>query len=1059
MSLRDYPWKSAYGPADRPLETFYLPALSRAVRYDRIAGFFSSYALAVAAQGVARLVARGGRMRLLVGAQLSPEDVEALQRGAALQERLAASFLRMLNDPQALADALLRERLQVLAWLVAHGRLEVRVVVEADPDTRRPVASGGYFHAKGGVLWDEAGDGIAFSGSINETATAWRNNYETFHVFCSWREPEHFRHEAETFERLWENMERGWLTVPLPEAVRRELVRMAPVEPPTEEPALRPVRPEDERLRWAAQFIRDAPFLVHRGWRVGVETAPIRPFPHQRAVAYDVLDRFPCRRLLADEVGLGKTVEAGFILRSLLLSGWVRRCLILVPRSLARQWQEELRERFEVEAPFYDGERFVWFAHPANRYQEVPPGQSPWEMHPIVIASAQMVRREPRAQRLLEAPPWDLVIVDEAHHARRRDFQDLSRYRPNKLLGLLERLRDRTRGLLLLTATPMQVHPVELWDLLRLLGMPGRWQRDPEAFLTFFQELAKPFEEVDWDAVLSLVREAIAAWGWDERWERNAKEDIGPVSLERIRGVVKGGGRKVAMGLSERERAWLVRAVRHHSPVGRLVYRHTRSLLREYHRRGWMQEHVPERRPEPVWLEMSREEEALYRAVERYISAYYRRYEEVRQGLGFVMTVYRRRLTSSLFALKRSLERRRLFLLGQWSDEERPAGLEDEDIEEAMLDEDAFEGLAPPAFRNEEVAEIERLLASLEPPPRETKLEALLDRLEDLLRRWDQVLVFTQYTDTLDFLREELRHSFGSRLGCYSGRGGEVWDNREGRWVRVSKAEVQDRFERGDLKVLICTDAAGEGLNLQNCGVVINYDMPWNPMRVEQRIGRIDRIGQRRREVLVLHFFYGGTVEADVYSALSRRIGWFENVVGELQPILQRAHDVLRRVAVLAPEERGPVLRQELEALARVEPLPAVEDWRFDGEGRRPEAPLVKEDLEPFLSRFKGGGVVVPGGWGKEREPGVGVPEVGWRWPPLPPPPSRPDIVRLERIDGVRKVGYYRFRNGDWQPIRTLHQLLEALPEQPPAVAPSPAEAERRFEQDCRGVPVEQLTG
>lgn len=475
MSLRDYPWKSAYGPADRPLETFYLPALSRAVRYDRIAGFFSSYALAVAAQGVARLVARGGRMRLLVGAQLSPEDVEALQRGAALQERLAASFLRMLNDPQALADALLRERLQVLAWLVAHGRLEVRVVVEADPDTRRPVASGGYFHAKGGVLWDEAGDGIAFSGSINETATAWRNNYETFHVFCSWREPEHFRHEAETFERLWENMERGWLTVPLPEAVRRELVRMAPVEPPTEEPALRPARREDERRRWAAQFIRDAPFLVHRGWRVGVETAPIRPFPHQRAVAYDVLDRFPCRRLLADEVGLGKTVEAGFILRSLLLSGWVRRCLILVPRSLARQWQEELRERFEVEAPFYDGERFVWFAHPAHRYQEVPSGRSPWEMHPVVIASAQMVRREPRAQSLLEAPPWDLVIVDEAHHARRRDFQDLSRYRPNKLLGLLERLRDRTRGLLLLTATPMQVHPVELWDLLRLLGMPGRW--------------------------------------------------------------------------------------------------------------------------------------------------------------------------------------------------------------------------------------------------------------------------------------------------------------------------------------------------------------------------------------------------------------------------------------------------------------------------------------------------------------------------------------------------------------------------------------------------------
>lgn len=400
-------------------------------------------------------------------------------------------------------------------------------------------------------------------------------------------------------------------------------------------------------------------------------------------------------------------------------------------------------------------------------------------------------------------------------------------------------------------------------------------------------------------------------------------------------------------------------------------------------------------------------------------------------------------------SLRRSLERRKLFLLGQWRDEERPAGLEDEDIEEAELDEDAFEELSRPALWGEEVAELDRLLASLESLPRETKLTALLDHLERLLRRWDQVLVFTQYTDTLDFLREELRHSFGSRLGCYSGRGGEVWDERQGTWVSVTKAEVQARFERGDLKVLVCTEAAAEGLNLQNCGAVINYDMPWNPMRVEQRIGRIDRLGQRRPYVQVLHFFYRQTVEAEVYAALSRRIGWFENVVGELQPILQRAHTAIQRVAMLPPEERGPVLREELEDLARTELLPAVEGWQAYGEGLSADAPLSDDELQRLLPAESDKAAAL-----RELEhgaPGIVPAEEAPHLPALPPP-ARPDVVRLERVDDVRRVGSYRFRGGSWQPIRSLSDLLKALEEPPPATAPSAADAERRFEEDCRRI-------
>nr|WP_228024929.1 helicase-related protein [cf. Phormidesmis sp. LEGE 11477] len=106
----------------------------------------------------------------------------------------------------------------------------------------------------------------------------------------------------------------------------------------------------------------------------------------------------------------------------------------------------------------------------------------------------------------------------------------------------------------------------------------------------------------------------------------------------------------------------------------------------------------------------------------------------------------------------------------------------------------------------------------------------------------ESAIAFTQYTDTMDFLRETVRQLYGAQVACYSGRGGEMW--RDGRWTVVSKEKIKKRFKKGKIKILLCTESASEGLNLQTCGVLINYDMPWNPMRVEQRIGRIDRIGQ-----------------------------------------------------------------------------------------------------------------------------------------------------------------------------------------------------------------------
>jgi len=170
-SLQIHPFRIFYSLVDDPLRNFYIPALSASARYDRSTGFFSSSALAVAAEGVARLIQNGVTMRLLVGAAFDEDDVQVIRQGYDLKERLSERLLEHFSDP---IDALMRKRLEVLAWMVTEGTLEVRVVLPKD-EQGNPIPAQeahDYYHPKSGIFTDAEGNQVAFTGSVNESATA-----------------------------------------------------------------------------------------------------------------------------------------------------------------------------------------------------------------------------------------------------------------------------------------------------------------------------------------------------------------------------------------------------------------------------------------------------------------------------------------------------------------------------------------------------------------------------------------------------------------------------------------------------------------------------------------------------------------------------------------------------------------------------------------------------------------------------------------------------------------------------------------------------------------------
>ena len=326
---------------------------------------------------------------------------------------------------------------------------------------------------------------------------------------------------------------------------------------------------------------------------------------------------------------------------------------------------------------------------------------------------------------------------------------------------------------------------------------------------------------------------------------------------------------------------------------------------------------IPRRNVLDDFVNLTADEREVYEAVEDYISTTYNNAsEESRTAVGFVMTVYRKRLASSFAALRRTLENR-LANIEAASDASSIVELElshegfDEDDattpspdDENGYDELEAGRLERVALLHEESDSLHQLLEMAMRLPLDTKAKRLGTILHDLASQgYSQMIVFTQFTDTLDFLRDYLVDDCKHNVICFSGRGGE-YRKSDGSWITVSREDIKRRFKAGEAEVLLCTDAASEGLNFQYCGALVNYDMPWNPMKVEQRIGRIDRLGQKYKEIAVRNLHYAETVEADVYIALRDRIHLFESFVGRLQPILSKLPRLIADVSLSEGADR-----------------------------------------------------------------------------------------------------------------------------------------------------------
>ena len=579
--------------------------------------------------------------------------------------------------------------------------------------------------------------------------------------------------------------------------------------------------------------------------------------PYQVGVVHRVTTEYPHRFLLCDEVGLGKTIEAAMIVKELRTRKEAHRVLILVPSGLQRQWQFELKTKFN--------ETFSIYNRQTVEYLQNQGIESPWEHNNLIITSHTWASRKDIQEQVTKVN-WDIVIVDEAHHARRQQFGN--KIQITNLYRLVEELVARPentrRSVLFLTATPMQLQHYELYSLVELLN-PILFSSEQD-FTRHIQELSG----------LNAIIDNISSGGYPDKYSEmkllasKISSYLG-ISKDTAFELVKGSDQEVVINnLKETHR------------LSEILIRNRRNIVGNFQPRSAFRWSV-----KPTQLELR-----IYSKLDDLVAEGFALAELTNsRALGFVMTTFKKLAASSSRALLKSLIKRRDKMISKHT---RDAGIED--YEEA-LESDIPSAQAIDLVINKDELDIKRfneIINLLLQVTIDSKARVLINELNGLFqdKPHAKVIIFTQFIETQEMIKTLLKE-FNWGVHIFNGQ-----------LTPSQKDQSIESFRSAEgPQILISTEAGGEGRNLQFCHIIVNYDLPWNPMKVEQRIGRVDRIGQNE-PVVVFNLFVEETIEERVLDVLEHRINLFKEAIGGLEPILGeielKLHDCIR----LAGEER-----------------------------------------------------------------------------------------------------------------------------------------------------------
>ena len=910
--LTDLTFKGNYKTSTNFLNTALKPALRQdIISFSALSAYFTVDSFIELSEELDSFFTRDGKLRIVVGVQ-QPDKQLLESTQIKLDEKDIKKFKKkMLTDASLLQDEFKKAKLAVLAFLIQDGKLEVKIAQYTHGD----------FHPKTYILEDSKKNIIVAEGSGNFTTRGLSRNFEKFSLFTSWGKGKDFIYPEDgsedsvsQFENIWNGKEKDLLVEDLDSVFAKKLLDVLNIsskESVTNTLSLF----KDSLLKRLKDLLKSSPVFAQ--FNLGSSAL----FPHQINSVQKALSMWPVRVLFSDEVGLGKTLELGTLIAYLYKHNLVKNVLILCPAQLINQWQDEMLDHFDLNFKIYDSKKSQWIA--SNPKLDTPQDQDKpirysSDFPELAIMSKNMIGKtnENIFTDVDELP--DFLVVDEAHHARGHLNPDRS-FHSTIFRRILKGVVPKLNHIAFASATPIRKNIDEYYYLLELLGLDSLMspQEYDECLYIFDSYYRKDELALDQKFFIAkLVRDLASRASSDILCSNGEEERVVEEIIENPEII--------------NDNDWLFLQFEHlmriavlKNPTRLLTARNVQENLKKYPETY----KIPERdlKQTPITHnDISSSLEKFFEMLIDYIDTYYDNTQSEltnkRVTLAFRKSGMKERFVSSFWSARQSIMNRItkleeiLSLADQEITNEELIKLEDDELEDeyqeigykkveninwvsvvekATIEKDYLNGLLGYA----DTYIIEETPEGKDADP---KINAIVDILRDHFQKnqdfssVEPILIFSKYTDTLNKVTESVLNFFEKEYGSLPGYSNYRGDKRTIRLAgsrdeyTATKKRITRALKEGKIQIVFCSSAANEGLNLQAASVMINVDVPWVPSELEQRIGRIARLGQKKPVVTIHNLWYPSSIEADIYRRLISRqkdmwfaIGTFPEQIGD----------------------------------------------------------------------------------------------------------------------------------------------------------------------------------
>jgi len=904
LSLKSISHKGIYYNPREVVETVVKPALKNSKKLNIIAGYFSIESLLEVAEGLEIFLTSTGKINLIIGVpqtgldELNSNLINAIKIAEDTREHfdIFSEFENLLiSSSKSFESELKKDKIRVVAYLIKNNVLNVKFAFKKT----------GMVHAKVYIFEDEFEDALVVNGSMNPTKQGFTDNTEVNSIDTSWQTPLNVQTHLKMHEMLWNNRFPDHEVIEASSELGEKLLKAV---------GEKDISSIIENLSNSGTLKNLYLDLINSPVWLEYTLSHSSLYPHQTNAIQECVSSWPMRNLFADEVGLGKTLEVGACIAYAIKHLGIKRILIITPASVVHQWQEELKLHFGLNNFFVKSQKNNKFIDiDGNEIEVVNQNLYTEEFPEFCILSKDFATKYNFQNIFSESNFYpEMLVVDEAHHARGYKNSN-GQFKSTQFRHMLETITPNIQHIIFASATPMRKSYLEYFYLLELLGIKEIINESDYEFTLI--DLGKSINKIDpqvFGRIFKILLKTVDALNYSPFFlSGNEKKLFNKIKDGEL------NESNLIENLVEFDNDILSLLIRIH-PTSLFTTRHFRDSLNQYDTYSF-----PERvfsNEEILEDDVSDSLNELFVRMVQYAENFYLKPEElfgkfISRRLG--VASFKEAFVSSYAAAKSRLINRMHKLEEEYikkfsSDiaEEEPTKFtiyEDFDTD----DENEFEVDLPLDFDKDvvldkakkEVREIKELLEicveidkesyEISPDPKMRKLIELLRlHFQDGSTNTKPVLVFSKYLSTLDEaikLTEEFVLSDINGIGMYKG-GGKVEVKYSGlEWRKSNREAIKYDIEEQSIDIVFCSTAAQEGVNLQAAATLINLDVPWIPSDLEQRIGRIARLGQRESIVTIHNLWYPDSYEAKIYKRLLERKDLLEVALGKYPEVVSDA--------------------------------------------------------------------------------------------------------------------------------------------------------------------------